>query len=41
LAKAREKSKLDFMKELKEKPKRAEYGFVKFIARKQFEIEIF
>lgn len=38
LAKAREKSVLDFMKELKSKPKRAEYGFVKFIAKEQFEI---
>ena len=40
LAKAREKSALDFMKELKRKPKRAEYGFVKFIAREQFIIAV-
>jgi hypothetical protein len=38
LAKARKKGKGLFLKELKEKPKRAEYGFVKFIAREQFEI---
>ena len=38
LAKARQKGKGLFLKELKEKPKRAEYGFVKFIAREQFEI---
>ena len=38
LAKARQKSKLDFMKELKLKPKRREYGFVEFIAKEQFEI---
>ncbi|SFV52609.1 hypothetical protein MNB_SV-12-1611 [hydrothermal vent metagenome] len=39
LAEAREKSVVYFMKELKIRPKRAEYGFVKFIARGQFKIE--
>ena len=39
LAEAREKGEVYFMKELKIKPKRAEYGFVKFIARGQFKIE--
>jgi len=38
LAKARNKSKKDFLQELKLKPKRQEYGFVKFIAKEQFKI---
>lgn len=38
LAKARQKSKLVFMQEVKLKPKRAEYGFIEFIAKEQFEI---
>ena len=40
LAKAREKSKEAFLIELTKKPKRQEYGFVKFIAKKQFVLEI-
>jgi len=38
LAKAREKGIIEFMKELKRKPKRAEYGFVEFIAKEKFKI---
>ena len=40
LAKAREKGIEEFIKELEKKPKRKEYGFVKFIAREQFEIRL-
>ena len=40
LALAKEKGKIHFLKELKLKPKRAEYGFVKFIAKGQFKILI-
>ena len=40
LAKAMDKNKACFMKELKEKPKRSEYGFIKFIAKKQYEIKV-
>jgi len=40
LAKAREKGIKAFILELKKKPKRKEYGFVKFIAREQFLIEV-
>ena len=38
LAKARQKGKKEFLKLLKTMPKRAEYGFVKFIAKEQFKI---
>ena len=38
LAKARKKGIKPFIQELKEKRKRAEYGFVKFIYEEQFEI---
>ena len=38
LAKARVQGTIAFLKELKRKPKRAEYGFVKFIAKEQFKI---
>lgn len=40
LAKAKQESQYEFLRLLKEKPKRQEYGFIKFIAKDQFKIAI-